>query len=79
MPPPLPLAACHAGCATVAELRKRGDEFWGEFEFYLSDLLVGLVLDVVLVTLLAPPAIIGRRSAAGELVRPHLYVLESVH
>jgi hypothetical protein len=24
----------------VAELRKRGDDFWGEFEFYLSDLLV---------------------------------------
>ena len=58
--PPIP-----AGCATVAELRKRGDDFWGEFEFYLSDLLVGLVLDVVLVTLLAPPAIVGR-SRAGE-------------
>ena len=38
----------------MAELRKRGEDFWGEFEFYLSDLLVGLVLDVVLVTLLAP-------------------------
>jgi hypothetical protein len=50
----------------VAELRKRGDDFWGEFEFYLSDLMVGLVLDVVLVTLLAPPALIGR-SRAGEL------------
>jgi hypothetical protein len=25
----------------VAEVRKRGDEFWAEFEFYLSDLLVG--------------------------------------
>jgi len=31
------------GCATVAEVRKRGDDFWNEFEFYLSDLLVGLV------------------------------------
>lgn len=31
---------CAAGCATVAEVRKRGDEFWSEFEFYLSDLLV---------------------------------------
>lgn len=49
-----------SACATVAELRKRGDEFWGEFEFYLSDLVVGLVLDVVLVTLLAPVAVIGR-------------------
>lgn len=25
-----------AVCATVAEVRKRGDEFWAEFEFYLS-------------------------------------------
>lgn len=32
-----------AGCATVAEVRKRGDDFWAEFEFYLSDLVVGLV------------------------------------
>lgn len=34
-------AVSHAGCATVAEVRKRGDEFWKEFEFYLSDMLVG--------------------------------------
>lgn len=32
-----------AGCATVAEVRKRGNDFWAEFEFYLSDLFVGLV------------------------------------
>jgi hypothetical protein len=32
---------CPPGCATVAEVRKRGDEFWKEFEFYLSDMLVG--------------------------------------
>jgi Protein RETICULATA-related len=51
-----------SACATVAELRKRGDEFWDEFEFYLSDLVVGLVLDVVLVTLLAPVAIPGREK-----------------
>ncbi|PSC75317.1 saccharopine dehydrogenase [Micractinium conductrix] len=49
-----------SGCATVAEVRKRGDEFWSEFEFYLSDLMVGLVLDVVLVTLIAPVARPGR-------------------
>ena len=49
-----------SACATVAELRKRGDEFWSEFEFYLSDLIVGLVLDVVLVSLLAPVAVPGR-------------------
>eukprot|EP00887_Chlorella_sp_A99_P005252 scaffold1.g5252.t1 len=51
--------AIDAGCATVAEVRKRGEDFWGEFEFYLSDLVVGLVLDVVLVTLIAPVAVLG--------------------
>lgn len=25
----------------MAEVRKRGKDFWAEFEFYLSDLLVG--------------------------------------
>ena len=56
--------AIDAGCATVAEVRKRGDDFWGEFEFYLSDLVVGCVLDVVLVTLMAPAMPIGRKAAA---------------
>lgn len=50
-----------AGCATVAEVRKRGDDFWSEFEFYLSDLVVGCVLDCVLVGLLAPSAVIGAK------------------
>ncbi len=62
--------AIDSGCATVAEVRKRGHEFWGEFEFYLSDLVVGLVLDVVLVSLLAPAAVIGAApktaAASGE-------------
>lgn len=49
-----------AGCCTVAEVRKRGADFWGEFEFYLSDMVVGIFLDVVLVTLLAPVAIAGK-------------------
>lgn len=52
--------AIDSGCATFAEVRKRGDEFWDEFEFYLSDLLVGLVMDVVLVGLMAPTAVLGR-------------------
>eukprot|EP00891_Asterochloris_glomerata_P001862 jgi/Astpho2/1862/fgenesh1_pg.00038_%23_28_t len=51
--------AIDAGCATVAEVRKRGSDFWGEFEFYLSDLVVGCVLDCVLVSLLAPIAVLG--------------------
>eukprot|EP00890_Picochlorum_soloecismus_P002669 jgi/Picsp_1/3402/NSC_06240-R1_chloroplast lumenal protein len=50
-----------SGCATVAEVRKRGEDFWDEFEFYLSDMLVGLVMDVVLVSLLAPVAVAGRK------------------
>lgn len=52
-----------SGCATVAEVRKRGDEFWNEFEFYLSDMLVGLVMDVVLVSLLAPVAVAGKKRS----------------
>ncbi|KAG2423210.1 hypothetical protein HXX76_015467 [Chlamydomonas incerta] len=54
-----------SGCATVAEVRKRGKDFWAEFEFYLSDLLVGLVLDVVLVSLMAPAAVLGGVSRAA--------------
>jgi hypothetical protein len=49
-----------SACATFAEVRKRGAEFWDEFEFYLSDLLVGLVMDVLLVGLMAPRAVLGR-------------------
>jgi hypothetical protein len=59
--------AIDSGCATVAEVRKRGPEFWDEFEFYLSDLIVGCVLDVVLVTLMAPVALLG-----ASTVRPNL-------
>lgn len=59
-----------SGCATVAEVSKRGDEFWKEFEFYLSDLLVGLVLDVCLVTFMAPVAIIGGVSKSAMANTP---------
>ena len=47
----------------MAEVRKRGPDFWAEFEFYLSDLLVGLVMDVVLVGLMAPTAVLGPSKA----------------
>ena len=46
-----------SGCATIAEVRKRGAEFWDEFDHYLSDIIVGIVLDAVLVTLIAPRGI----------------------
>ena len=40
------------------------ENFWSEFEFYFSDLTVGLVLDVLLVGLMATPAVIGKHHAA---------------
>jgi hypothetical protein len=62
--------AIDSGCATFAEVRKRGSEFWDEFHFYFSDLLVGLVLDVMLVGLMAPKAVLGtsRPVAKGGAV-----------
>ena len=68
-----------AGCATVAEVRKRGDDFWGEFEFYLSDLVVGCVLDCVLVGLLAPAAIIGAKPKTKPTGHTHVMSLHQVH
>ncbi|XP_058739684.1 protein RETICULATA, chloroplastic-like [Vicia villosa] len=49
-------------CATVAEYQKRGKDFWNEFELYVADLLVGLVVNVALVGMLAPYARIGKPS-----------------
>ncbi|CAN8301017.1 unnamed protein product [Cochlearia groenlandica] len=31
-------------CATFAEVQKRGEDFWSEFELYAADLLVGLAV-----------------------------------
>ena len=58
-------------CVTVAEVRKRGDDFWKEFEFFLSDWAVGLVLDVALVTLITPAAVLGRRSVPKGAKTPN--------
>ncbi|XP_027352196.1 protein RETICULATA, chloroplastic [Abrus precatorius] len=52
-------------CATFAEVQKRGKDFWAEFELYLADLLVGLVVNVALVGMLAPYARIGKLSVSG--------------
>ncbi|KAJ7539883.1 hypothetical protein O6H91_11G113400 [Diphasiastrum complanatum] len=46
--------AIDATCATFAEVQKRGKDFWNEFELYMSDLVVGVVLDITLVCMLAP-------------------------
>ncbi|CAO2813218.1 unnamed protein product [Amaranthus hypochondriacus] len=52
-------------CATFAEVQKRGKDFWAEFELYLADLLVGVVVNVALVGMLAPYVRIGKRSASS--------------
>ena len=67
------LKAGAAGCATVAEVRKRGNDFWNEFEFYLSDMVVGLVMDIVLVALMAPTAVLGapRPASASGVPLPN--------
>lgn len=52
-------------CATFAEVQKRGKDFWSEFELYLADLLVGLVVNVALVGMLAPYARIGKPSVSS--------------
>ncbi|XVF46837.1 hypothetical protein PTKIN_Ptkin03bG0059900 [Pterospermum kingtungense] len=54
-------------CATFAEMNKRGKDFWSEFELYLADLLVGIVVDIALVGMLAPYARFGQPSASRGL------------
>eukprot|EP00268_Persea_americana_P034630 TRINITY_DN3424_c0_g1_i1.p1 TRINITY_DN3424_c0_g1~~TRINITY_DN3424_c0_g1_i1.p1 ORF type:complete len:446 (+),score=128.45 TRINITY_DN3424_c0_g1_i1:344-1681(+) len=54
-----------SGCATFAEIQKRGKDFWAEFELYVADLLVGVVVNVALVGLLAPYARIGQPSLSN--------------
>ncbi|XP_073297950.1 protein RETICULATA, chloroplastic-like [Primulina huaijiensis] len=57
-------------CATFAEVKKRGKDFWAEFELYTADLLVGVVVNVALVGMLAPYARIGSPSVSqGYLSR----------
>ncbi|KAG8081106.1 hypothetical protein GUJ93_ZPchr0007g6113 [Zizania palustris] len=55
-------------CATFAEVQKRGDEFWSEFELYAADMLVGVVVNVALVGMLAPYARFGGGSASQGLL-----------
>ncbi|KAI0528737.1 hypothetical protein KFK09_001279 [Dendrobium nobile] len=55
-----------ACCGTFAEIQKRGEDFWPEFELYAADLLVGVVVDIALVGLLAPYVRFGKpASSAG--------------
>ncbi|KAK3443838.1 hypothetical protein EUGRSUZ_B03901 [Eucalyptus grandis] len=54
-------------CATFAEVQKRGKDFWSEFELYMADLLVGVVVDIALVGMLAPYVRIGQKSMSRSL------------
>eukprot|EP00262_Sarcandra_glabra_P015631 TRINITY_DN4875_c0_g1_i1.p1 TRINITY_DN4875_c0_g1~~TRINITY_DN4875_c0_g1_i1.p1 ORF type:complete len:452 (+),score=54.30 TRINITY_DN4875_c0_g1_i1:308-1663(+) len=54
-------------CATFAEVQKRGKDFWAEFELYVADLLVGVVVDIALVGLLAPYVRFGQTSVSKGL------------
>ncbi|PHT37902.1 hypothetical protein CQW23_21475 [Capsicum baccatum] len=55
-------------CATVAEVQKRGKDFWAEFELYAADMLVGVAVNVALVGLLAPYARIGQPCVSQGFV-----------
>ncbi|KAI3985369.1 hypothetical protein MKX01_033683 [Papaver californicum] len=54
-------------CATFAEVQKRGKDFWSEFELYVADLLVGIVVNIALVGMLAPYVRFGQVSASQGL------------
>lgn len=54
---------------TLAELQGRGDAFWSEFDFYLSDLALELVGDAMLVWLLCPVAAFAATANPGFLAR----------
>ncbi|RZC72949.1 hypothetical protein C5167_048429 [Papaver somniferum] len=55
-------------CATFAEVQKRGKDFWAEFELYVADLLVGIVVNIALVGMLAPYVRFGQGSASQGLL-----------
>ncbi|THG03709.1 hypothetical protein TEA_021951 [Camellia sinensis var. sinensis] len=59
------LVAIDSGCTTFAEFQKRGKDFWAEFELYTADLLVGMVVDIALVSMLAPYTRIGKPSTSS--------------
>ncbi|CAL5424087.1 unnamed protein product [Camellia sinensis] len=57
--------AIDSGCTTFAEFQKRGKDFCAEFELYTADLLVGMVVDIALVSMLAPYTRIGKPSTSS--------------
>ncbi|KQJ83665.1 hypothetical protein BRADI_5g16140v3 [Brachypodium distachyon] len=55
-------------CATGAEVQKRGEDFWAEFELYAADILIGVVVDIALVGMLAPYVRFGKSSTSTGLL-----------
>ena len=54
--------------ACFAEARRRGHDFWAEAEFFVSDLLVGSLLDAMLVTMMASSTPLGALSPAAAVL-----------
>lgn len=54
---------------TLAELSLRGERFWKEFDFYMSDLSLEIVGDAMLVWLLSPTAMFSTRAKSGYIRR----------
>ncbi|KAL1210020.1 Protein RETICULATA [Cardamine amara subsp. amara] len=65
-------------CATVAEVQKRGKDFWAEFELYVADLLVGTVVNVALVGMLAPYVRFGQPSASNGFLGRMLFAYNAL-
>mmetsp|Transcript_18817 Transcript_18817/g.30904 ORF Transcript_18817/g.30904 Transcript_18817/m.30904 type:complete len:468 (-) Transcript_18817:472-1875(-) len=53
------------GTATVAEIAVRKEHFWEEAEYFISDIMVGLVLEAMFVWLLAPSINLHPEIAPG--------------
>jgi N-glycosylase/DNA lyase len=60
-------AAAVSVCATVAEVRKRGEDFWAEFEFYLSDLIVGKSCQQMSQYTVSTLSLVHRDSGCGAI------------
>ncbi|XP_023527108.1 protein RETICULATA, chloroplastic-like [Cucurbita pepo subsp. pepo] len=65
-------------CATLAEVQKRGKDFWTEFELYLADILVGVGVNFALVALLAPYARFGQPSVSKGFLGRTLHACEAL-
>mmetsp|Transcript_24756 Transcript_24756/g.97851 ORF Transcript_24756/g.97851 Transcript_24756/m.97851 type:complete len:88 (-) Transcript_24756:3774-4037(-) len=59
------------GSKTFVEVKVRGERFWKEFDFYLSDIALELVGDFALVWLLSPAMRFASPPVAGTFGRTY--------